>query len=606
MKNLLLTTFGFFFITLAFAQEKGFLRGNIMDGDFGEPMIGANVVVADQPGVGTVTDFDGNYSLSLPAGTYTINVSFISYQTLTFPNTEIKPGETTIIDATLNTASEELATVKVVAKARRNSEAAILIERKNAVNVTDGLSAQAFRKVGDGDLGGAIKRVTGVTVESGKYVYVRGLGDRYTVTTLNGMALPGLDPDVNSVQMDIFPTSVLENVGVSKTFSPELYGDFTGGLIDIVTKKFPDEKATDIGVGLTYTPSMHFNEDFILYTQSATDWIGFDDGQRKLSLNKSTEIPDEVLLDPELEAITRSFNSELAVKKKTALPNGSFSFYHGNQKENEKGLSIGYNLVLNYSNENIFYKDFKSNDFLKAIDTNTTALTLQSSRLGDVGKNNVMWSALASGSLKKNTNSFGLTVLHSQSGETNASLRTNRDVEQNVATLDENVLTYTTRRLTSFIVNGGHMFGKTEFKWSNATTLSRVYDPDFRETRISVTDGDTTLSTGNGSGIDRFWRDLHEFNEAAKLDFKIPLVKKLILKTGAAALIKNREFEVFNYKHQPNNLSDISYDPDWFLADENIWSADPSDPNYRDGTFTIGNYQIQNTFKARQNVFGDM
>ena len=116
--------------------------------------------------------------------------------------------------------------------------------------------------------------------------------------------------------------------------------------------------------------------------------------------------------------------------------------------------------------------------------------------------------------------------------------------------------------------------------------------------------GDTTLSPGNGSGIDRFWRDLNELNEAAKVDFKIPLTSKVNLKTGAAGLYKTRDFEVFNYKIRTTNLSDIELDPNWFLADENIWSPDPSSSNFRDGSYTIGNFQESNSFSARQTTFG--
>ena len=213
-----------------------------MDGDFGGPVVGATIVVVEKPGVGTITDFDGNYSISLEPGSYTIKVSFISFNTLTFENVEIKPGDATIIDATLMPATEQLAEIEVVAEAKRNTEAGVLIKMKNAANVVDGISSQTFKRVGDNDLSQSIRRVTGVTVEGGKYVYVRGLGDRYTKTTLNGMAIPGLDPDVNAVQIDIFPTAVLENVAVYKNFTPDLYGDFAGGLIDVETKSFPERK----------------------------------------------------------------------------------------------------------------------------------------------------------------------------------------------------------------------------------------------------------------------------------------------------------------------------------------------------------------------------
>lgn len=584
-----------------FGQEKGFIRGNIGDGQFGGPLIGANVTIPALTGVGSTTDFDGNYSITVEPGTYEVKVSYISFADQIFKDVVVKAGEVTRIDAVLEMATQQVEMVEVVAEVRRNSEAGVLMEMKNATVVTDGLSAQSFRKVGDSDLSGAIRRVTGVTVQDGKYVYVRGLGDRYTKSVLNGMTLPGLDPDVNSVQIDIFPTAVLENVAVSKSFSPDLDGDFTGGLVNVVTKKFPDQKSTQLGLSFTYIPGQHFNKDYILYTRGNADWIGFDDGTRKLPIDGEADVPLEVLVDPELESITRSFNSEMAAKKQFAFMNTTFNFNHGNQINKEDGTTFGYNAVFRYANERNFYENFESNDYLKSPSSSDNLLDKQRARVGDVGKENIMWNALLSGSLKKKNNSYTATLLYNQSSEATAAQRINQDFEQNQATLVEDILTYTQRSLGNFQLTGNHRVGAiAELNWGNSFSVSRVYDPDFRETRISVTDGDTALTTGNGAGIDRFWRDLLEFNEAFRFDAKLKLHENISLKVGAAETFKTRNFSVFSYKHRPNNLSDVSIDPDWYLADENIWSADPTDPNYRDGTFTIGNFQPANQYDARQ------
>ena len=604
MKNLfafLLLLFSYFG---AMAQEKGFLRGNLADGQFGGPLIGATVTVVERSGVGTTSDFDGNYSLPLEPGNYTVQISYISFVTQKFPNVVITAGAVTKVDATMEMATEQLAMVEVVAEVKKSSEAGVLMEMKNATTVTDGLSAQSFRKIGDSDLSGAIKRVTGVTIQDGKYVYVRGLGDRYTKTLLNGMAIPGLDPDANAVQIDIFPTSVLENVSVFKTFSPELDGDFAGGLVNVITKRFPEQKTTQLQVSLTYIPGQHFNNDFILYNQGNLDWLGFDDGSRALPIAEGTKVPDETRIDPILEEQTRSFNPQLAVKNKIAGPNGSFSFNHGNQINKENGATFGYNMVLNYTNERVFYKDFESNEFLRSTDKSENELTTRVLRIGDVGKNNVMWSSLLTGSYKKGANNFTATFLYNQSAETAASKRVNQDFVQNQSRLIEDVLTFSQRTLGTFILSGSHKLKKAEISWGNAFSYSRVYDPDFRETRISVTEGDTALSTGNGAGIDRFWRELTEFNESFKFDVKVPVRKNIDIKTGAITTLKFREFSVQSFKHRPNNLNEISIDPDWFLQDENIWSSDPSNPNYRDGTYTVGNFQPANSYDAQQYLFG--
>ena len=608
MKKILSLLSGLFILSTAIAQEKGFVRGNIADGDFGGPMIGATITVAELPGVGTTTDFDGNYSLPLEPGTYTIEISFISYAKQSFPNTAVTAGEVNIIDAVMTSAIEELATVEIVAEVRRNSETAMLMDMKNATSVTDGLSSQTFRKMGDSDLSGAIKRVTGVTVQNGKYVYVRGLGDRYTKTTLNGMSLPGLDPDVNAVQIDIFPTRVLENVAVSKTFAPDLDGDFTGGLVNVVTKSFPEEKTTQIGAGLTFIPGMHFNPDFILYDRNPLDWTGFDMGSRELPIDPELYVPNPVLNDPAQEDITRSFNSTLATSKKTAYPNGSFNFNHGNQINREAGGTFGYNAVFNYSNETVFYQDFESNDYLKDnFDFSNNELVRQVTRKGDVGKNNVMWTGLVSGAYKTSNSTFNAMVMRSQAGETSASYRVNRDVEQTGATLYEDVLTYTQRELTTGIVSGEHRISVLEISWANAFSVSRVYDPDFRETRVSIIDGEPTLLAGDGAGIFRFWRDLNEQNESFRADIKLPIAEKAFLKFGGAGTLKWREFNTYSYKHTRRDLigtqGGISEDPNWFLDDENIWTADPENFNNEYGTYTIGTFQEANQYEARQNIF---
>jgi TonB-dependent receptor len=601
MKNFV--TFLTFFGCFSVLGQNGFLRGNLIGGDDGQPVLGATVTVEEIPGKGTTSDIDGNYSLSLPAGTYTIKISFISYQIQLISDVVIKAGEVTLLDATLKTSSETLQVVNVVHTTVKNTEATVLLERKNATNVTDGISAQAFRKVGDSDLSGAMKRVTGVTVTGGKYVYVRGLGDRYTLTTLNGMILPGIDPDVNAIQIDIFPTAALENVGVSKTFSPELYGDFAGGLVNIVTKKFPEKKTTQISLGGTFTPGMHLNPDFLTYEGGKMDRLGYDDGTRKLPFNPYMKLPDEVLVDPVLEDVTRSFNPTLGVKYKSALPNGSFSFYHGNQKNREDGSTLGYSAVFNYSTENVFYKGFQSNDYLKDTDFSRNEMLRTTERIGDVGKQNVMWTGLLSASYKKSTNSYSVSLLNTQTGESTASKRYNSDFNQNQSVLAEEVLTYTSRTLSSLMINGSHKIKNTEVTWANATSYSRVYDPDFRETRVSITGGDTTLSTGNGSGIDRFWRNLKEYNETFKGDVKFPIGKNTTIRTGVTGLLKMRDFEVFSYKHRRTNLSNVTTDPNWYLQEDNIWSADEANSNFRNGTYTIGNYQPANNFEARQMVF---
>jgi len=595
--NLFVTSFFFLLASFGFAQEKGFVRGNITDGEFGGPMIGAAIVLADNPTVGTTTDFDGNYSLPLDPGTYTLQVSFISYATMTYKEVVVKAGEVTVIDAEMKTSVEQLQAVEVVATASRNSEAGMLMEMKNASNVVDGLSAQSFRKVGDSDLSGAIKRVPGVTVQGGKYVYVRGLGDRYTKTTLNGMSIPGLDPDVNAVQIDIFPTAVLENVSVSKSFVPNQYGDYTGGLVNVVTKSFPEEKYTRVRVGLDYVQGQTFNDDYTTYDGGNLDFLGFDDGTRKLPFDNETVFLDPVFPNSNNEK-TNDFQRNLAVQTSTALPGGTFSFAHGNQINKEEGPTLGYNVIFNYKNTTNFYDEYETNIYFKESPTDVDPFR-EESRLGVLGTNQAIWSGMLSGAVKYKKHQYSAMLLHTQSGESSASKRTVRNFGENPSTLVEDILTYTQRSLSTLFLSGKHNFDKFRMEWTNTFTYSRVYDPDFRTTSISV-DPDTTLNSGNGAGLNRFWRNLYEINENIRVDFTIPVKKNFDIKAGANGLYKFRDFVTYQYDHSRRNTSDISIDPDWFLRDENIYDA-VSNPN---GTFTKGRPELPNSFQSRQVVLG--
>ncbi len=591
-----------FLSSMAYAQN-GFLRGTVTDGEGSEPMFAANVVQAGSTN-GTTTDFDGNYSLTIPEGTYTIQFSFIGYSSASVTGVVIKAGETTTLDYTLMPSSATLGEVTITVEQAKNTEISMINLQRKSAKIQDGISSQSFRKAGDSDLGSSIKRVTGVSVEGGKFVYVRGLGDRYTKTILNGMAIPGLDPDRNAVQMDIFPTSVLENVVVYKTFSPDLYADFTGGIVDVQTRSFPLEKTTSFSLGLRFNPSMHFNDQFVTYEGGATDFLAFDDGTRALGFDQTVVIPDEALADPKLEELTRSFSGVMSAKRATSFLNSSFSFNHGNQINKEKG-TYGYNVVLNYRNSYEYYEAISFGEYRKnESDITDNGLRSESVRRGDLGINDVLWSALVSGAYKHTNNSYSLTLLHTQNGIRSTSDRINQNFEQNVSTLLEDILAYTERSISNATLIGKHSLGdEMTINWTNSFSYSTINDPDFRKTALSIEGSDTLLRGGDGAVINRLFRELSEINESAKVDFSMPYPnsERSSLKAGAAYTYKSRDFTVLNYEFDLTNDvkgNGVSGNPDDFFLDENIWDA-----NSRSGTYLKANGQEKaNSFNAFQNT----
>ena len=584
--------------TLVWAQ-KGFLRGKVLDGDYAEGLIGATVSKQGTT-IGTVTDFDGNYSLNLDAGVHTIVFQFVSYQTQTISDVVITAGEVTKLDITMNSESTDLEEVVVTAEQIRDNDIAILNVQKKSANLVDGISSQTFRKVGDSNLGGAMKRVTGVSVQDGKYVYVRGLGDRYTKTTVNGMAIPGLDPDKNAVQIDIFPTSTIENVVVYKTFSPDLMGDFTGGIVDIETKNFPEEKTTSVSGGIGFNPDMHLRNNAVTYEGGSTDFLGYDDGTRELPFAKTLNMPNVLAADGAVvEGYTRAFNPTLGAKTASNFMNYNLSLTHGNQINKDK-VTFGYNAILNYRKTEEFFEEVEYGQTTKDTESSISQLQLEEKRTLAIGNSEVMWNALLSGAMKFNSHSFSASLMHMQNGVSSAAQGNKANYDDNPSVLKRDVLTYTQRAVTTGIFIGKHNFNKFSLQWKGATNVSRIYEPDFRVTDIQIKeDGTYDLNTGVGAGVNRFFRDLSENNNSFKIDVTYPFGEKNKLKFGGFGQIKSRNFEVIEYKLRTRGGVAISGDPNDLLLPENIWN-----PTTDEGTYVRGDGLIPSkTFYAKQNLF---
>jgi len=192
------------------------IRGTIIDSDFQDPIPFANILVKET-GTGTTSDFDGNFEIVLEEGIYTLQFSYLGYKTIEISNVEISGIEPSIINITMEVMTEGLDEVVVSVSAKQNTESSVLAFQKRSANLVDGLSSQRIKNNGASDVASAVKSIPGVSVQGGKYVFVRGLGDRYTKSILNGIDIPGLDPDRNTVQMDLFPTSILDNIIISKS-----------------------------------------------------------------------------------------------------------------------------------------------------------------------------------------------------------------------------------------------------------------------------------------------------------------------------------------------------------------------------------------------------
>lgn len=583
--------------------QTGRVSGKVMDGEFNDVLAFANVLVKGTQ-KGTTSDFDGNYSLDLEPGTYTIVFSFVGYDSKELTDVIVESGEVVEMNVTISPSSALLSEIVITTSARKNTEEAVLNLQKNAATLMDGLSIESIKKSGASSIASAIKSVPGVSVQEGKFVFVRGLGDRYTKSILNGMDIPGLDPDKNTIQMDIFPTNILENILIMKSASAELPADFTGGVVDIITKDFPTRKQMQISVSGGFNPSMHFKDNYVNYKGSATDFLGFDDGMRALPINKLQRIPNPAAQNNgSLEAITRAFNPNLATKTSTSSPDFSFGFSYGNQ------FDIGDNRLgviasIDYKNTTSFYEGFENGIYQKPEEREVYNLRFDRRQRGDLGSNNVLASVLTGLSYKTAKSKYQLNLLHIQNGESRAALFDQQTEISNVIDVVKDNLEYTERSISNLLLSGKHTSEDASFvtEWKLSPSLSRVYDKDVRLTTFIEDDnGGFTISSDAGFPT-RIWRDLEEVNAVGKIDFakKYDLFgKNASFKFGGLYSYKQRDYAIFNYDVSFLNMSPTIFngDPDAVLASENIWTRSSNS-----GSFVRGNFEPANSFDANQNT----
>ncbi len=269
----ILIAFSFYADTIA----QGIVRGKITDAT-GETLIGVTIVLKLKPSVGTVTDLDGNYSLNLSdTSTQTLVVSYVGYavvEEIIFP----KKGEVIIKNFILKSTAHEIKEIEVNAKSIRSKEYFVESMKKSSAVTLDYISSETIKKTGDANVTAAVARVSGVST-NGSFITVRGIGDRYVKTAINGLRIPTLDPFTNNIKLDLFPASLVDNVIITKTASPDLPGDFAGAYISVETKDYPEEFALNIETSVGYNNQTTFNE-IVSSQKSSTDWLGFDNGFR--------------------------------------------------------------------------------------------------------------------------------------------------------------------------------------------------------------------------------------------------------------------------------------------------------------------------------------
>lgn len=590
---------------LVFAQT-GRITGVIKDASSNSPVAGVSVAVVGGT-QGAASDFEGVYNLELPAGNYTVLFSYVGYVNQQITDIKVEAGKGATVDVTLEPSFDALDEVVVSVSARKNTEQSILNMQKNSGIVMDGLSSQAIKRSGASDIASAVKVVPGVSIQDGKYVYVRGLGDRYTKSILNGMDIPGLDPDKNTVQMDIFPTGVLENIIVMKSASADLPADFTGGVVDIVTKDIPTQKQMGVSFSLGYNPDMHFKDNYVGYKGSGTDFLGFDNGNRKMPVSGDYKIPNPVVAGDRqtVENVTKAFNPLMAAeRKKNNMPDMSLGFDFSNQY-NVGDNKLGVIGVVNYKKETRFYEGFRNGIYQKPNQTDEgSELRADRTTVGDLGQEEVLLSGMLGLNYKTDRSKYTFNVMHIQNGVSQASIDEQVTVISNANTTYRQTLDYSQRSITNILLGGKHSNENADFitEWKVSPSLAKVRDKDVRQTTFIEDGTGQLIITKSASMPSRIWRDLDEKNLVSKVDFtkKWNLFDRdAFLKFGGLYSYKQRDYGVnlYTVNFRNNDAAGANGDPNQILNAENIYNASNDA-----GFFMEGEFEPANTYDATQHT----
>jgi len=336
-----------------YSQTSATITGTILDKENNnDPMSFANVVLLNTE-IGLTTDLDGNFEIEVPEGNYTIQVSFMGYENIE-EKISLKGGTILHFNKSLGVNAMSLEEITLVEKVNRESKSVLMLERKKATAMVQSVGSVELAEKGASDVSDGVTKMAGISKVSSKYIFVRGMGDRYNNATLNGMPIPSPTPDTKVIPLDVFPMGVVSSIGVDKSFDVSKAGDYAGGTIDIVTKASTSDRRLTLGLGTSANTVSTF-KPFNSYNGGKTDYFGYDDGTRNLP---SAISGDDYYNGPDMDS---HFANNLDTKKSNSPLNISASLGYNDFFNFSGGSSLGILVAGSFSNENRVYEGLLRN-----------------------------------------------------------------------------------------------------------------------------------------------------------------------------------------------------------------------------------------------------
>ena len=547
----------FFFILLlvlsTMTAMAGNIKGTVLDKQTKEPLTGATIQITGTA-LGVVADIDGNYTLNVNDGTYTITVRYIGYKDILLNSIKVKAE--TLLNFEMESDAQALGEVSVVAKKNLEGELALQMERQKATLAIENLGAKEMSIKGISNVEEGVKKITGISIASAGQLIVRGLGDRYSTTTLNGLPIASPNPDNKLIPLDIFPASTVQNITVSKVYDASAFADYSGAHIDISTKE---------NVGSDFL-SISFNAGGKFNTLGK-DFYRMD---RDGSLFKTPSL-DQKLIDMSLTDFeeyarhNRLFSTSFQVSKKTALPE-----FGGN-------IGFGKRFTLGGNEVSVLGSIGVSNDLQTMDNASIRTLEATGNTLNEFNydsySNELKIAALGNlGYSFRTSDHIGYTFFYARNAIDTYMRREGVDYEDHHLIGSNNVTHIYS--LQNHQVNGKHYFGKQwDLNWSGSYSKTSSDEPDRRQVMFIREDDQIKLFKLNRQETMRYFGSLNEDEWVGDLTASYRFGDNNKLQAGFTYKDKNRDYMGTRFYYNLNKLNptitDI-YDTDSFLNMENV------------------------------------
>jgi hypothetical protein len=573
----------------------GAISGVVVDSQTSRPVAGAEVQVRGETSTRATTDISGKYTVSVPPGTYQVVIVSSDFLDVTLSDVVVEPGGTTDVSTVL-TNKALVTTVEVVERATAVGATAeyVLQERKLAPIVSDSLGREELAASTSGDAAGALQQVTGVSVVGEGFVYVRGLGERYSATELNGAIVPTTEPEKRVVPLDLFPTGLIESIKIAKSYSPDLPAEFSGGLVQMTTMEFPAERGFTVSYKTAFNTMTSFSP-FLTYGGGPGDYFGFGSGARAVP----SVIPRDLRIIPgrftasHLQAFGRAFSNNWAPNEMASARPASDWSVSGGGTWGRFGLvgAVSLSNKLQQQNETQRYLRMGAGEPIVFTDYPVYREYSENARLG----------AVFNAAVRLSPNNK-LIIRNTLTHDAEKSVRRFAGYDGGVANeLAAERLRYIERSLFSTGVAGEHNFPSLRdslIHWQFTYSRSTRDEPDLREVfRNKLDDGRYVFSGTSTSGL-RFFSGLQDRIYEPQVDYGIPFFKGAVsglIKFGARATMRSRDFGARRFLFQLNQST-----VDLFLPSNDLFAP----ANIRPDAFQLIEYtRATDAYDASMDIY---